>query len=637
MSLGPRSAWLYRALLLALASCSWQSRGCGGCDGSTKPEAVLVELRGGSLSRAHQGDANHWEKAAPGTGFAAGDDVRTDDHASASLRLPNGAQLWIGRSSVVRFLPAMVLDENNIDLMTGEAMITAGSEELHVRTHVGVATVLPGGSLRLTRAGDALQMRLEVGEARFRTGDGTTQTLSRGERVQVAVGSAVIRLTDTPTTPQDEPQFQLVVEQAGILAKSSDADSFQPLVQGAQIVANGTLLQLPAGAHSTLRREQDRVELFGQGDYVVADGKAFVSTQQGSMHVSARSRDVRIAVPGGYIVAQVVPGGGEYDLRVNAREATLTVARGEALWNANGTRTVVKPGEPLRWTIDPNSGEPTHGDAAGTAAAPDHTSFEVRAGESFVVHAGEVPVAIALHIGRACSGEAVVDLTDGARYRGTERIAFWLTTASRGYRVRCVNASGAIGRVSARGDARALEDPGTRDLPPRAPTSIVDTDGRAYTIYYQNQLPSIHVRWPNAPTAARYELKVDKQITVVPKPEYTFASGSLRDGRHELTFAAEQRSSRTASIEVRFDNTTTTASLSTPSDRGFAAGATVAIEGIALPAWKVSVDGGNIEKVNDGRFHGSVVTNANQPDFAVRLSHPQLGTHYYVRRASRSL
>jgi hypothetical protein len=200
-----------------------------------------------------------------------------------------------------------------------------------------------------------------------------------------------------------------------------------------------------------------------------------------------------------------------------------------------------------------------------------------------------------------------------------------------------VSANGTPGRISARGDVRALEDPGTRDLPPRAPTSTVDTDGRTYTIYYQNQLPTIRVRWPNAPTAARYELKVDKQITIVPKPEYIFPSGSLRDGHHELTFAAEQRSSRMASVEVRFDNTTTTASLNTPSDRGFAAGDTVAIEGIALPAWKVSVDGGNIEKVTDGRFHGSIVTSANQPDFAVKISHPQLGTHYYVRRASRSL
>jgi hypothetical protein len=248
-----------------------------------------------------------------------------------------------------------------------------------------------------------------------------------------------------------------------------------------------------------------------------------------------------------------------------------------------------------------------------------------------------VPVALSLHIGRVCTGEAVVEWNDGARYRGHERIAFWLKTASRSYRVRCVSTSGAVGRVSARGDVRALEDPGTRDLPPRAPTSIVDTDGRSYTIYYQNQLPTIRVRWPNPPTAAHYELKVDKQTTVVPKPEYTFPSGALRDGHHELTFAAEQRSSRTASIEVRFDNTTATASLSTPSDRGFAAGATVTIEGIALPAWKVSVDGGNIDKADDGRFRGSVVTSADQPDFAVRLSHPHLGTHYYVRRASRSL
>ncbi|HTU59987.1 MAG TPA: hypothetical protein VMF89_16155, partial [Polyangiales bacterium] len=88
--------------------------------------------------------------------------------------------------------------------------------------------------------------------------------------------------------------------------------------------------------------------------------------------------------------------------------------------------------------------------------------------------------------------------------------------------------------------------------------------------------------------------------------------------------------------EVRFDNTAATASLNAPQDRGFNAGSEVEIEGVLLPAWKVSVDGGTIERVGESRFQGRITTSPSAPDFAVRLSHRKLGTHYYVRRAAES-
>ena len=87
-------------------------------------------------------------------------------------------------------------------------------------------------------------------------------------------------------------------------------------------------------------------------------------------------------------------------------------------------------------------------------------------------------------------------------------------------------------------------------------------------------------------------------------------------------------------MDVTLRLTRTTASLSAPIDRSFAPGAELEIEGVLLPAWKVSVDGGMIEKVGEDRFHGRIVTTPQNPDFAVRLFHPRLGTHYYLRRAS---
>ena len=61
------------------------------------------------------------------------------------------------------------------------------------------------------------------------------------------------------------------------------------------------------------------------------------------------------------------------------------------------------------------------------------------------------------------------------------------------------SAAGRPSKVVARGTVRVERDAGTSQLPARAPTSLVDADGRGYTVYYQNQLPEVRVRWPNAP------------------------------------------------------------------------------------------------------------------------------------------
>jgi hypothetical protein len=281
------------------------------------------------------------------------------------------------------------------------------------------------------------------------------------------------------------------------------------------------------------------------------------------------------------------------------------------------------------------AGRPRHeGDAE---PGPDYSNLGVRAGESFVVHAPEVPVAVAFEFGHKCKGEGVVELVAGKqRSRGEHSANLLLAAGARAYTLRCVDARGATGQVVARGTVRVLRDAGTRRLPPSAPTSLVDADGRSYTIYYQNQLPDVRLRWPNAPAADSYRLDVDGKVMTLSKPEHLFRSGSLRDGVHQLTFEAKGRKSRTARVEVRFDNDAPTASLSAPADRGFAAGSTVEIEGVTLRAWKVSVQGGTIVEEGGDRFRGQVVTSEGRPDIAVRLTHPRLGTHYYLRRAASS-
>jgi hypothetical protein len=331
-------------------------------------------------------------------------------------------------------------------------------------------------------------------------------------------------------------------------------------------------------------------------------------------------------------------------LEVGAHSGRLAVARGRVIWDSGAAEKQIAPGEPLEWSLPAGSVEPGTSDDTQAAERrdpadplkpkpPERVSFTVPAGESFVVHAPELPVALGVTAPSHCQGEALVELNGGARYRGTGVVKVWLDAATRSIGTRCADKPA---KTSLRSQVRVLEDAGTRKLPTRPPTSNVEADGRGYTIYYQNQPPDIHVRWPNAPDTTAYQLDVDGNVQNLNEPEHTFTSGALPDGQHRVTFSALSRRSRTTAVEVRFDNTAATASLNAPRDRGFAAGAEVEIEGVLLPAWKVSVDGGTIEKVGESRFQGRIVTTPSAPDFAVRLSHKKLGTHYYVRRAAES-
>jgi hypothetical protein len=269
--------------------------------------------------------------------------------------------------------------------------------------------------------------------------------------------------------------------------------------------------------------------------------------------------------------------------------------------------------------------------------APRHFNVAAPAGESFVLHAPEVPVAVAFEFAKKCPVSGEVELIGkNQRARGKGRAALSLAAGVRSYSVRCIGKDGVLGRVVAHGTVQVLKDPGTRKLPPKAPTSFIEADGRTYTIYYPNQLPDISVHWPNAPEEASYQLEVDGKRETIDKPEHLFTSGMLKDGIHQLIFHGISRRSRTTTVEVRFDNNAPTASLNEPGDRAFTPGSEVKVTGVALPTWKVSLEGGTIAKLSDGRFEGTIPTTPDRPDIVVRLAHPRLGTHYYLRRAASS-
>jgi hypothetical protein len=116
---------------------------------------------------------------------------------------------------------------------------------------------------------------------------------------------------------------------------------------------------------------------------------------------------------------------------------------------------------------------------------------------------------------------------------------------------------------------------------------------------------------------------------------YSFGSGRLREGKHEIYFEGGGKVSIKTAIRIRFDNAAPKATLNTPAAPTAKAGDDLQISGLALPGWAVDVDGRTLQQDGQGRFSVDAQMPTERRALAVRLTHPRRGTHIYLRRAAR--
>lgn len=342
---------------------------------------------------------------------------------------------------------------------------------------------------------------------------------------------------------------------------------------------------------------------------------------------------------------------------------------GAVIQSADGKRTILKAGETLEVSIgmaivgdlppeaedpeEPDHGMPPDGGIpVGTdlSRLPKHArslaraSVVARAGETFTVHSPTRKATIGIPVPEACPQSAVLTLTSwrsrGRRIFGKGQIN--VEIAGRyAYRLNCVTDGKPQGKPVARGTMTVRRDSGLGRLPRRAPTSEVRADGRTYKVQYPNQLPRIDFSWRSAPKSSEYILRTsgpgnDRTVSVK-KPRHVFKSGQLREGTHTLYFeAASGKRSRKTTLVIGFDNSAPRASISSPKERGFSAGDTVSLVGVAARGSTVSTAAGPVKLDGQHRFSVELTTSAARPDVAVRVKHPRHGTHYYLRRARGS-
>jgi ferric-dicitrate binding protein FerR (iron transport regulator) len=644
---GGARAVVASSCLLAILAC--------GCSGCRKGDALAeLDKKAGKIDRDSAGTVGTWKTAEIHAKFFVGDGVRSGPVSTASLALSDGSELELEENTLIRFLDRPPgSHEAHLDLEMGEAVVQTGGDGLTLRTEVGVAVVDPGTRFSLKKSDAGVRYQVSVGLAHFES-HGEKVDLKAGQGVAIGIGEAKLEPFDTqktaptpttsaapPAAPQDAGASPPPAESGTVSAhvvgaaasiRAPGASAFEKLAAGDRTFASGSTLRLGAGTTADVKVGDQRAVLRGAGEFVVAQaGRPFVQAGGGSVSLVNTGTEVEVAVPGGSIIAKL---GTSADVHVRSDETRVAVKTGSAeLRGPNGTATL---GAGEEGTLA------ARGATEVAGRGPGYVDFVVAAGGSFAVHDPKPPTAIGFVVGNTCPGDAVVELKGRPkdRSRGSGTVSLLVPPGSHRYEVRCVGPNGIEPGSKASGSVTVMHDAGTARLPRTAPATSVDTDGRSYTVLYQNLLPKIFVRWPKAPEAPGYTLTVSSsggktETFSGASASRSFASGELREGTHHFAFEARggQRSKDTT-VDIRFDNATPTATLTSPADGSFAPGAQVVVAGVAMEGWKISAGGRELPLDGQLRFSGEVAAPAGQRALAIEFVHPRRGVHYYLRRSA---
>ncbi|MGB0678209.1 MAG: FecR domain-containing protein [Polyangiales bacterium] len=637
----------------------WAVSVCSACSMcNQKPAVAEVRQAQGHVERDHAEQLEVWGAAEVGARLQGGDGLRTMKRAGAQVELFDGSQLKLGERTLVRFhLQRPRAGQAGFDVEMGRAMLQVGEEPLRLRTQVGMARLSGGSELRLV-ALDRERIRFEVvvGDAQLNAG-GKEQRLRAGMSFEAEVGNAVMETgEEVPEAPQaeaaeasaepappDGTAVDAVIEGRGVRARTPDSKRWEPLAAGATTLAPGTTVKVSPRAEVKVSRAGSEAVLKGNGQYVVMEAsQGLVRALSGRLTLRATRRQTQVWVRGGVVAARErTNGSSTSEVRLKGRgDATIYVRSGSIDLRGSVDKDTLRAGESATLSAQGTL------DVGGRGPAWPH--ILVNPGESFTVRDPKPPTAIGFRLKSVCPGGGVVELMRGrkgrprASSRGEQRANLAFPPGSHRYQVRCIGGQGVEDKAVAKGRIRIMRDSGMTRIPKSAPSTLVDADGRRYTVLYQNLLPEIEVRWRRAPASSKgYQLQIDaangKRLSFKSaKPRYKFRTGELLEGTHRFRFRAlsSSRQSKETRLRIDFDNAAPKASVREPKNGSFAPGDTVHVAGVALEGWSVSLRGKRLPLDRQHRFSADTVVPKDVRALAVRLANPKRGVHYYLRRTT---
>jgi len=631
-----------QALRVVILSTAVFAFGCSG-----KHVAELIESNG-IVERDHSEKLGKWFAANSGEKFSMGDAIRTGKQSGATLKLKSKARLQVEAETVMRFLESAP-DEENLGVEIGNVSLMAAEGNVTLRSSVGLASIERGSTVRIGIAGNIMQYEVMMGNATFRVGSEDAK-VTAGQKIAIDIATATILPTATapvavlpqepePTAPVSDLQLVLDLSGKPSSYRQPGESDWADAPKGKLRVADGTELRIPRAGSATVTRGNEVVALQGAGEFVVGGSKSLVEARSGQVVVERSTRDVVIQVPGGSITIRSdgdSQGAGSLSVGKNG-VSDLSVRAGVADVTSDDGSERIRAGEQLVLASDGTI--EIHGRGPGIA------DLSINPGESIVVHDPSPPTAVEIQVEKVCPNGGRIELGQhriSAASGNAERAIAVLQRGRHGYDIRCKKDDGFDRRAAASGVIQILRDEGIATLPRSAPTNFVDTDGRKYTIMYQNLLPAVRLSWPDAPKARGYRITVEsngktKTFTAALN-KMELKTGSLAEGDHIVKYETADGATRSnaTTIKIRFDNAAPTAVVKLPKNQDFNAGASIAVSGVALPGWLVTAEGTKLTLDDNQRFSGNVDVAAKHPALAIRFEHEERGVHFYVRRTRRT-
>ena len=672
-------SWRSRAAgsvaLLCLAAVLAAETGCRCvCGESSEPLARVVDLVPVTEISTNGGA---WDPAEQNDDLSEGDALRTGDAGTATLEVIGQGSVKIGPRSLVRFGdPAQAGQrggELQLVLETGELQAQAIDAEAPALVLTGPS----GQRVRLER-GSRVRMLLDAAEQlHLEVEEGSTQIEHQGETTDLNAGQSFMfgvaeRLP--PDAPANEPDAgaedpgDVAVGDAGGEDAAPDAGDAVgvPLrnLGGAEIE-----IQAPGEeGYSKVRRTRSvippgsAIKVSGRdGVELSCCGGAAVVLQPGARAVIAGSSGGRLVVRlrsgradarggGGGLAALDVPGGHAETANVGAAGAFTAVVR-----DSRSTRIAVRSGaahvrsgtrDEVLYTgaevvLGPESFTVTHMRETRPVFHGSASYFDPARRGTFTIRFDPLP---------GCETHVVRVERRGRRMveAATKRPLVVVQDAEYGeyrWRAGCLVDGEADWSTTREGRVGRHPDGSSRSLlPTKAPSSSLDSDGRHYTVTYQNRLPSITLRWRNAPESSTYYVEVVEEGSGrrvhsgrAPRPIARFRSGRLREGRYYWFFRAEGEGGRATSpvtfARISFDNQSPTIHIAEPRN-GAAASGSVRVRGTAAVGSTVVANGVALTMGGDFRFDQQVPVG---PDnlLIIHVATPGRGSGTYLRHLNR--
>ena len=609
-------------------------------------KASLAELTraDGPVDRQASGETA-WAGAAVGTKYYLGDAARTAD-AAAELLLAGAARIAMQPHTVLRFGGTDA--QAKIEVELGEILLSGSGS---VGLSIGDVQLAGNGTVRVrANSGKANTIELMVGTAKITTLDGQTQQLQIGQVIDFELGKIKVEtladagVADAQAPPADaavdagvaegDAEIEVTGKGAEILAPGETKWSKLPADQ--KTLAKGTLLRLDARTRAKLVANGLTLELAGGSRTKVTDELVF-GLELGNATASIPAATTgKVGVPGGEVALTApatAPAQAKID--VNARgDARVAVVTGSATLTGSGTGATIDIGRGQNATVQ-KAGTINPGDVV----IPKYFDFRVVIGETpnFTIHDPAGATALQFDFNGKCPGGGEVEVDQDSRFRtprvsaGKESANILMKSGGWQYRLRCEN-----GRTVASGRLVIAHDSGARPLPKDPPRFPIDADGRNYRIDYQSQIPNIKVKTSISGASVLHLATGGAEQT------YDSTTGSfdlpgkdLKEATYTFWVEHGGEKSKVSTLKIGFDQTAAQVYISSPTN-GQPWGPEIEVRGATLPGWTAKVDGLEIPvDKSTRRFSAKVAPPTVGNALAIRLSHPQRGVHYYLRRPEK--